>query len=142
MYMKFRRVSITRRTDIGKGWMIMDNFTFYSPTCFVFGKDTENQAGALVRRFGGSRMLIHYGGGSAVRSGLIGRVEAVTPEIEALAGGSASKVGTGGMITKIEAAKIAVNAGTDMVIANGHDPSILYDIIEGKDVGTRFLGHR
>ena len=53
----------------------MDNFIFYSPTCFVFGKDTELQAGALVRRFGGSRVLIHYGGGSAVRSGLIGRVE-------------------------------------------------------------------
>ena len=54
----------------------MNNFIFYSPTCFVFGKDTESQAGALVRRFGGSRVLIHYGGGSAVRSGLIGRVEA------------------------------------------------------------------
>ncbi len=54
----------------------MDNFTFYSPTCFVFGKDTENQAGALVRRFGGSRVLIHFGGGSALRSGLIDRVEA------------------------------------------------------------------
>ena len=53
----------------------MNNFIFYSPTCFVFGKDTELQAGALVRRFGGSRVLIHYGGGSAVRSGLIGRVE-------------------------------------------------------------------
>ena len=49
----------------------MNNFTFYSPTCFVFGKDTESQAGALVRRFGGSRILIHYGGGSAVRSGLL-----------------------------------------------------------------------
>ena len=54
----------------------MQNFTFYSPTCFVFGKDTENQAGSLVRRFGGSRVLIHYGGGSAVRSGLLGRVQA------------------------------------------------------------------
>ena len=54
----------------------MNGFTFYSPTCFVFGKDTENQAGALVRRFGGSKVLIHYGGGSAVRSGLIDRVEA------------------------------------------------------------------
>ena len=53
----------------------MDNFTFYSPTCFVFGKETENQAGALVRRFGGSRVLLHYGGGSAVRSGLIDRVQ-------------------------------------------------------------------
>ena len=54
----------------------MDNFMFYSPTCFVFGKDAENQAGALVKRFGGTRVLIHYGGGSAVRSGLIDRVQA------------------------------------------------------------------
>ena len=53
----------------------MNNFTFYSPTCFVFGKDSENQAGAFVKRFGGSRVLIHYGGGSAVRSGLIDRVK-------------------------------------------------------------------
>ena len=37
----------------------MNNFIFYSPTCFVFGKDTESQTGALVRRFGGSRVLIH-----------------------------------------------------------------------------------
>ena len=54
----------------------MNNFTFYSPTCFVFGKDSENQAGALVKRFGGSRVLIHYGGGSAIRSGLVDRVDA------------------------------------------------------------------
>ena len=54
----------------------MNNFTFYSPTCFVFGKDTECQAGSLVRRFGGARVLIHYGGGSALRSGLIDRVKA------------------------------------------------------------------
>ncbi len=53
----------------------MQNFTFYSPTYFAFGKDAENQAGSLVKRFGGSRVLIHYGGGSAVRSGLIGRVQ-------------------------------------------------------------------
>ena len=61
---------------IRKGSMNMENFTFYSPTCFVFGKEAENQAGALVKRFGGSRVLIHYGGGSAVRSGLIDRVQA------------------------------------------------------------------
>ena len=53
----------------------MQNFTFYSPTYFVFGRDAENQAGSLVKRFGGSRVLIHYGGGSALRSGLIGRVQ-------------------------------------------------------------------
>ncbi|MCR5681422.1 MAG: iron-containing alcohol dehydrogenase [Clostridiales bacterium] len=52
----------------------MNNFTFYSPTCFVFGRETEKQAGKLVRHFGGTRVLIHYGGGSALRSGLIDRV--------------------------------------------------------------------
>ena len=54
----------------------MNNFTFYSPTYFVFGRDTENDTGKYVRRFGGSRVLIHYGGGSAVRSGLLSRVRA------------------------------------------------------------------
>ena len=54
----------------------MNNFTFYSPTFFSFGKDAEQQAGKLVRRFGGSRVLIHYGGGSVVRSGLLDRVKA------------------------------------------------------------------
>ena len=53
----------------------MQNFTFYSPTYFVFGKDTECQAGEYVRKFGGSRVLIHFGGGSVVRSGLLARVE-------------------------------------------------------------------
>lgn len=53
----------------------MNNFNFYSPTYFVFGKGTENQAGKCVRRFGGSKVLIHYGGGSVVRSGLLDRVK-------------------------------------------------------------------
>ena len=52
----------------------MENFTFYSPTYFVFGKKTEEEAGVYVNKFGGSRVLIHYGGGSAVRSGLLDRV--------------------------------------------------------------------
>ncbi len=53
----------------------MDNFTFYAPTYFVFGKDTENEVGEYVRRFGGSKVLIHYGGGSVVRTGLLDRVK-------------------------------------------------------------------
>ena len=53
----------------------MNNFTFYSPTFFVFGKDKEDEAGKYVRRFGGTKVLIHYGGGSAIRSGLLGRVK-------------------------------------------------------------------
>ncbi len=53
----------------------MENFSFYSPTYFAFGKDAESQAGALVKRFGGSKVLLHYGGGSVVRSGLLDRVK-------------------------------------------------------------------
>ena len=73
---------------------------------------------------------------------LIPVVREVTPEIEALAGGAGSDLGTGGMATKIRAAKIAAEAGVDMVIANGASPSVLYDIVDGCPVGTRFLGRR
>lgn len=54
----------------------MDNFTFYSPTYFVFGKDTEKKTGHYVSRFGGTKVLIHYGGGSVKRTGLLDRVMA------------------------------------------------------------------
>ncbi|MCR5120579.1 MAG: iron-containing alcohol dehydrogenase [Lachnospiraceae bacterium] len=53
----------------------MDNFTFWSPTFFSFGKDSESQAGELVKRFGGSKVLVHFGGKSAKNSGLLDRVE-------------------------------------------------------------------
>ena len=53
----------------------MENFTFYAPTYFVFGKETENEAGKYVKRFGGSHVLLHYGGGSVIRSGLLDRVK-------------------------------------------------------------------
>lgn len=53
----------------------MNNFTFYSPTFFVFGKNEENNTGAYVRRFGGNKVLIHYGNGSVVESGLLDRVK-------------------------------------------------------------------
>ena len=66
---------------------------------------------------------------------LIHRVESVTPEIEQLGGGSNSGLGTGGMSAKLTAAKIATGAGVDMVIANGANANVLYDIVDGKDVG-------
>ena len=71
---------------------------------------------------------------------LIPVVEELTPEIVALAGGKGSEFGTGGMATKLKAARIATCAGVDMVIANGSHPELLYPIVEGKPVGTRFLG--
>jgi glutamate 5-kinase len=65
-------------------------------------------------------------------------VEEITPEIESVAGGAGSSLGTGGMSTKINAAKIATNAGIDMVIMNGKNPEMLYDLFEDKEIGTFF----
>ncbi len=73
---------------------------------------------------------------------LIPVVTDVTPEMMASAGGSGSAIGTGGMQTKLTAAVSVMNAGCDMVIANGKNPRILYDILEGEAVGTRFIGKR
>ncbi len=53
----------------------MLNFNFYSPTYFVFGEDSEKESGAYVKKFEGTKVLIHYGGGSVVRSGLLDRVK-------------------------------------------------------------------
>ena len=71
---------------------------------------------------------------------LIPVVEAVTPEIESLAGGVGSGLATGGMATKLRAAKMVNEMGCDMIITNGERPKVLYDIMDGKKVGTRFMG--
>ena len=73
---------------------------------------------------------------------LLHTVNEITPEIENMTGGAGSSLGTGGMQTKINAAKIVNEKGVDMVIANGNDPDILYDIIEGKDIGTHFIARK
>ena len=73
---------------------------------------------------------------------LIPEVRELTEEIMSLGGGAGSSLGTGGMETKLRAAKIATEAGCDMIIANGADPAILYDITEGKSVGTRFYSNK
>ena len=69
---------------------------------------------------------------------LITHVPALTEEIYALAGVSASTQGTGGMVTKLQAAKICLDSGCAMVITNGSRPDNLYDILDGKPVGTCF----
>lgn len=71
---------------------------------------------------------------------LIPVVEEITDEIAGMAGDSISGVGTGGMVTKIHAARIAVEKGIDVIIANGDNPERLYDILDGRAVGTLFLG--
>lgn len=73
---------------------------------------------------------------------LISRVEGITEEIKAHAGGAGSSRGTGGMITKLTAAEIVNAAGTDMFILNGSEPSIIYDLLDGKKVGTLFAAKK
>lgn len=69
---------------------------------------------------------------------LIEIVEEITPDIVALGGGKGTALGTGGMTTKLHAAKLATEAGCDMIIANGSRPELLYDLAEGKKIGTLF----
>ncbi len=70
---------------------------------------------------------------------LIAKVTEISEEIKNLAGVSGTDQGTGGMITKLHAAEICLSCGCTMVIANGHDPHNLYDILDGKPVGTAFV---
>lgn len=73
---------------------------------------------------------------------LISRIDTIDEYITSLAGGAGSVSGTGGMVTKLRAAEMCMSAGCDMVIANGAFPERLYDIIDGADVGSRFIGRR
>lgn len=70
---------------------------------------------------------------------LIHTVSEITPEIMALADGKGSELATGGMNTKLAAAKLVTEHGCDMIITNGQNPQALYDLLEGKPVGTHFL---
>ena len=97
----------------------MDNFTFYSPTKFVFGKNTEQQAGALVKEFGGSKVLLHFGGKSAEKSGLLGRVR------ESLKGAGVDFVELGGVHPNplddlvYEGIDLCKREGVDFILAVG-----------------------
>ena len=73
---------------------------------------------------------------------LIDRVDHISPEIKALAGSPGSALGTGGMATKLQAAEMVMAQGCDMVISHGEHPELLYDLVEGKPVGTRFVGQK
>ncbi len=70
---------------------------------------------------------------------LVPVVERITAEVEAMVGGTAGSQGTGGMITKIEAAKTATACGTSVVIASGREPDVITRVASGESVGTRFL---
>lgn len=106
---------------------------------------------AIVANFIGADLLILMSDIDGLYTGdprknpdakLISVVEEITEEIVKTSGGAGSGLGSGGMATKIKAAEIVCSAGCDMVITNGNSPERLYDIIDGKPVGTRFVGKR
>ena len=126
----------------------MDNFTFYSPTLFAFGKDRESETGSYVKRFGGSKVLIVYGGGSVVRSGLLDRVKA-SLEKESLAyvllGGVKPNPRSGFVYEGIELCKketvdfvLAVGGGSAIDASKAIAAGVVYD----GDFGTFIAANR
>lgn len=115
----------------------MNNFNFYSPTYFSFGKNTENETGAYVKRFGGHKVLIHYGGGSVVRSGVLDRVKASLEKegiSYVLLGGAQPNPRSGLVYKGIELCKkenvdfvLAVGGGSVIDSAKAIAAGVLYD---------------
>ncbi len=73
---------------------------------------------------------------------LIAEVREITPQMRESAGGGGTALSTGGMATKLTAAGMCMEAGTDMYILNGAQPLLIYEVLEGKSVGTRFIGRK
>jgi hypothetical protein len=97
----------------------MDNFQFYSPTEFIFGRDTETRAGEMVKKYGGTKVLLHYGSGSAVRSGLLDRVKS-SLEISGIAYTELGGVKPNPRDTLIyQGIEICRNEGVDFILSVG-----------------------
>lgn len=73
---------------------------------------------------------------------LIERVKVIDENIQSAAGGVGSRCGTGGMYTKLKAAKLCTAQGIDTIVTNGKNPDSIYDIINGQSVGTLFCGKK
>ena len=137
--------TIFRLLDLGVLPIINENDTVATEELAIGDNDTLS---AIVAVSAGADLLILLSDIDGLYSDnpktnpdavLISEVNGVTSEIESLAGGSGTSLGTGGMITKLRAAKIANDAGINMIIANGADPEILYRIFDGESVGTKFI---
>ena len=138
--------TINRLLELGVLPIINENDTVATDEIVIGDNDT---LAAIVAKSVGADMLILLSDIDGLYTAdphtnpnakLISVVEQLNDEIYALAGASASAQGTGGMVTKLRGAAICTEAGCDMVIANGNNPENLYDILDGKAVGTRFVG--
>ena len=133
-----------RLLELGALPVINENDTIATEEIKVGDNDTLS---ALVAASVGAKLLVilsdidglytadPHKDSTAVR---IEKVTELTPEIMALGGGEGSSLGTGGMRTKLHAAEICMSAGVAAVIANGEDPTVLYKVVNGENVGTRF----
>ena len=136
--------TLNRLLELGALPIINENDTVATQEIVIGDNDT---LAAIVAQSVGAKLLILLSDIEGLYTAdprsnpdarLISHVPALTEEILALAGGSGTNQGTGGMVTKLQAAKICLDAGCAMVIANGNTPENLYDILDGKPVGTLF----
>lgn len=140
--------TINRLLELGALPIINENDTVATDEIVIGDNDT---LGAIVAKSVGAELLILLSDIDGLYTAdphthpdaeLIHRVDALDDSIYALAGVSRSGQGTGGMVTKLHAARICMECGCSMVIANGDRPGNIYDIIDGKQVGTTFASGR
>lgn len=116
----------------------MNNFTFLSPTEFVFGKNTEEQVGRLLQKYHAHRVLIHYGGGSVVKSGLLPNVEAILKRegLEYLTLGGVQPNPRSGLV--YEGIALCKKANIDFILAIGGGSAI--DSAKAIAAGAKYAG--
>ena len=140
--------TLNRLLELGVVPVINENDTVATEEIVIGDNDT---LAANVARSVGAQMLILLSDIDGLYTAdphtdpnarLLPVVRRVDEDIKKLAGVSSTTQGTGGMVTKLRAAEICLYCGCEMVIANGNTPAALYDIVEGKPVGTRFVGER
>ena len=136
--------TMSRLLELGALPIINENDTVATDEIAIGDNDT---LGALVATSVQADMLIVFSDIDGVYTAnprvdpearLIPHIAAIDDTVMALAGDAGTKLGTGGMVTKFQAAKICLDAGCAMVITNGNHPASLYDILDGKAVGTIF----
>lgn len=109
--------------------------------------DNDNLSGIVARLLGADLLIIltdidgYYSQNPNEHPDavLYHNISDLSEKIEEAAGGAGSKLGTGGMLTKVHASRLSAEHGVNAVIANGNNPEIIYDILDGKDVGTLFI---
>ena len=140
--------TLNRLLELGALPIINENDTVATEEIVIGDNDT---LAAIVAKSVGARLLVLLSDIDGLytadprkdpQAKLISQVTVLDDSIKALAGVSGSDQGTGGMITKLQAAQICMDCGCDMVIANGNEPNNLYAILDGSAVGTRFKAQK